>query len=88
MLLSNIKIFTQSFVVQLPNLMINGIFNLRRVTEHSAENKMTSQNLSTVFAPSIMPPPDFDKIGDSIPDLCNEIAALQLLIQHNKMIFN
>lgn len=62
--------------------------HLFRVTEHSAENKMTSQNLSTVFAPSIMPPPDFDKIGDNIPDLCNEIAALQLLIQHNKMIFN
>lgn len=49
---------------------------------------MTAQNLGTVFAPSIMPPPDFSKIGDNIPDLCNEISALQLLITHNKMIFN
>lgn len=49
---------------------------------------MTAQNLSTVFAPSIMPQPDFSKIGDSIPDLCNEIAALQLLITQNKKIFN
>ncbi|XKL66940.1 hypothetical protein PGB90_010360 [Kerria lacca] len=49
---------------------------------------MTAQNLSTVFAPSIMPPPDFSKIGDNIPNLCNEIAALQLLITYNKLIFN
>lgn len=62
--------------------------HLYRVTQHSGENKMTAQNLGTVFAPSIMPPPDFSKIGDNIPDMCNEISALQLLITHNKMIFN
>lgn len=64
------------------------IFHLARVVEHQKENKMSSQSLSTVFAPTLMPMPDLTKYGSSLPDLSNEIAALQLLIDHCYEIFS
>ncbi|XP_039289674.1 beta-chimaerin isoform X2 [Nilaparvata lugens] len=64
------------------------IFHLARVVEHQKENKMSSQSLSTVFAPTLMPIPDLTKYGSSLPDLSNEIAAIQLLIDHCYEIFS
>lgn len=62
--------------------------HLHKVTKYSERNKMTAQNLSTVFAPSIMPPPDLKNLGNKIPDICSEIAVVQLLITHQQLIFD
>ncbi|XP_046684323.1 beta-chimaerin [Homalodisca vitripennis] len=61
--------------------------HLTRVVENEPYNKMTSQNLSTVFAPTLMPPPDLSKSPTSLPDMTNEIWAIQLLIDHQSLIF-
>lgn len=54
-----------------------------RVVKNESYNKMSSQNISTVFAPTLMPPPDLT----ILPDMANEILALQLLIDHRGVIF-
>uniref|UniRef100_A0A0A9XGK7 Beta-chimaerin n=1 Tax=Lygus hesperus TaxID=30085 RepID=A0A0A9XGK7_LYGHE len=60
--------------------------HLAKVDEHQAVNKMSSFNLSTVFAPTLMPPCT-SKISASIPDMSGEINAINLLILYNKSIF-
>lgn len=57
-----------------------------RVTLRSDENKMTAQNLSTVFAPTLMPMPDL--IKGTIPDMNRDISALHLIIENQNVIFN
>ncbi|BES95760.1 RhoGAP [Nesidiocoris tenuis] len=60
--------------------------HLAKVDEHQAVNKMSSFNLSTVFAPTLMPPCN-SKISSSIPDMSGEINCINLLILYNKNIF-
>uniref|UniRef100_A0A1B6DY43 Beta-chimaerin n=2 Tax=Clastoptera arizonana TaxID=38151 RepID=A0A1B6DY43_9HEMI len=62
------------------------ISHLRRVVDNQQYNKMTSKNISTVFAPTLMPHPDFTA---GLPDLRREIKALQTLIdQHDHIFYN
>lgn len=61
--------------------------HLHRVVEQQHHNKMTSQNLSTVFAPTLMPPPDLSKCTSGLPDMTNEITAINMLIDYQAHIF-
>jgi len=58
------------------------------VTLQSDENKMTAQNLSTVFAPTLMPMPDLIEFKGTIPDMNLNISALHLIIENQNVIFN
>jgi hypothetical protein len=57
-----------------------------RVVQHQITNKMTAHNLSTVFAPTLMPAPDLSKCG-GLPGMTYEISALETLITHQQTIF-
>lgn len=59
-----------------------------RVTLRSDENKMTAQNLSTVFAPTLMPMPDLIDFKGAIPDMNRDISALHVIIENQNVIFN
>lgn len=59
-----------------------------RVTLRSDENKMTAQNLSTVFAPTLMPMPDLIDFKGAIPDMNRDISALHVIIKNQNVIFN
>lgn len=54
----------------------------------SDENKMTAQNLSTVFAPTLMPMPDLIDFKGTIPDMNRDISALHMIIENQNVIFN
>ncbi|XP_063230291.1 beta-chimaerin isoform X2 [Bacillus rossius redtenbacheri] len=62
--------------------------HLGRVAERHSVNKMTSHNLSTVFAPTLMPPPrDLSKcVG--LPGMTYEICALETMISHQREVFS
>ena len=62
-------------------------FCLFRVVQQQNTNKMTSHNLSTVFAPTLMPGPDLTKCG-GLPGMTYEISALETMITHQQAIFN
>lgn len=49
---------------------------------------MTAQNLSTVFAPTLMPMPDLIDFKGAIPDMNRDISALQMIIENQNAIFN
>lgn len=49
---------------------------------------MTAQNLSTVFAPTLMPMPDLIEFKGTIPDMNLNISALHLIIENQNVIFN
>ncbi|XP_014287385.1 beta-chimaerin isoform X1 [Halyomorpha halys] len=59
--------------------------HLAKVDEEQQSNKMSAYNLSTVFAPTLMPPPTTG--SHQIPDMSGEIKAICLLIQHHVAIF-
>lgn len=61
--------------------------HLNRVVQHQRMNKMTAHNLSTVFAPTLMPAPDLTKCG-GLPGMTYEISALETMITHQQTIFN
>ncbi|KAL1132269.1 hypothetical protein AAG570_010226 [Ranatra chinensis] len=68
--------------------------HLYRVVKHCAENKMSAQNLGTIFAPTLMPVATTTKNGGrggggggSIPDMTSEINVICLLIQYYHEIF-
>lgn len=61
--------------------------HLERVVQHVEANKMTAHNLSTVFAPTLMPAPDLEKCFGALPGMTWEIAALESLISHQAKIF-
>ncbi|KAK7872201.1 hypothetical protein R5R35_001761 [Gryllus longicercus] len=61
--------------------------HLFRVMEQHNVNKMTAHNLSTVFAPTLMPAPDISKCG-GLPGMTYEISALELMICHQQAIFS
>lgn len=61
--------------------------HLFKVDELQNLNKMSAFNLSTVFAPTLMPPLPADA-SRAIPDMSGEIKSLCLLIQHHPAIFN
>ncbi|XP_046982846.1 N-chimaerin [Schistocerca americana] len=61
--------------------------HLYRVSQHVDTNKMTSHNLSTVFAPTLMPSPDPAKISGAMYGMALEIAALEMLITHCETVF-
>lgn len=58
------------------------------MTLRSDENKMTAQNLSTVFAPTLMPMPDLIDFKGAIPDMNRDISALHVIIENQSVIFN
>ncbi|PNF20787.1 N-chimaerin [Cryptotermes secundus] len=60
--------------------------HLNRVVQHQITNKMTAHNLSTVFAPTLMPAPDLSKCG-GLPGMTYEISALETMITHQQTIF-
>ncbi|KAK9503945.1 hypothetical protein O3M35_010397 [Rhynocoris fuscipes] len=60
--------------------------HLAKIDEHHLVNKMSAFNLSTVFAPTLMPPSN-SKMSGVIPDMSGEINTITLLIQHQKIIF-
>ncbi|XP_050058542.1 N-chimaerin isoform X2 [Aphis gossypii] len=62
--------------------------HLHRVTLRLDENKMTAQNLSTVFAPTLMPMPDLIDFKGTIPDMNRDISALHMIIENQNAIFN
>ncbi|XP_060868844.1 N-chimaerin isoform X2 [Metopolophium dirhodum] len=62
--------------------------HLHRVTLRLDENKMTAQNLSTVFAPTLMPMPDLIDFKGTIPDMNRDISALHMIIENQNVIFN
>lgn len=49
---------------------------------------MTAQNLSTVFAPTLLPMPDLEDFKGAIPDMNRDISALHLIIENQSIIFN
>lgn len=61
--------------------------HLHRVMEKQVINKMTAHNLSTVFAPTLMPAPDISKYG-GLPGMTYEISALEIMISHQQTIFS
>ncbi|XP_021940281.1 beta-chimaerin isoform X2 [Zootermopsis nevadensis] len=61
--------------------------HLNRVIQQQSTNKMTAHNLSTVFAPTLMPAPDLTKCG-GLPGMTYEISALETMITHQQTIFN
>ncbi|KAK3929266.1 N-chimaerin [Frankliniella fusca] len=61
--------------------------HLHRVAQLSEINKMTSHNLSTVLAPTLMPTPDLALFSGSIPAMVHEITSLELIISHHSSIF-
>ncbi|XP_024081116.1 beta-chimaerin isoform X1 [Cimex lectularius] len=83
-------IMTKEALAHLPPAHYNTLkylmAHLSKVEEHQAANKMSSYNLSTVFAPTLMPPSS-SKMAGSIPDMTGEINSLNLLIHHQKLIF-
>ncbi|XP_073972532.1 rho GTPase activating protein at 5A [Rhodnius prolixus] len=62
------------------------IAHLSKIDEHHVVNKMSAFNLSTVFAPTLMPPSN-TKMSGVIPDMSGEINTITLLIQYHKLIF-
>ncbi|KAG8225298.1 hypothetical protein J437_LFUL001912 [Ladona fulva] len=75
------------------------IGHLFRVSQYESENKMTAHNLSTVFAPTLMPAPDVLPknispsgkgicSGGMLPGMGHEISALESLITNHDIIFN
>lgn len=61
--------------------------SLFRVVDHESQNKMTAHNVSTVFAPTLMPAPDLSKYG-GLPGMTYEISALEIIISNQQNIFN
>ncbi|KAJ9593463.1 hypothetical protein L9F63_014992, partial [Diploptera punctata] len=61
--------------------------HLHRVVQLQNINKMTAHNLSTVFAPTLMPGPDLTKCG-CLPGMTYEISALETMVTHQQAIFN
>ncbi|KAE8739615.1 hypothetical protein FOCC_FOCC014880 [Frankliniella occidentalis] len=61
--------------------------HLNRVAQLNEVNKMTSHNLSTVLAPTLMPTPDLALFSGSIPAMVHEITSLELIISHHDSIF-
>lgn len=61
--------------------------HLNRVATLHDVNKMTSHNLSTVLAPTLMPTPDLTLFTGSIPAMVHEITSLELIISYHESIF-
>lgn len=61
-----------------------------RVTEHSAENKMTASNLGIIFGPTLIKPrqADADVSLSSLVDYPYQALIVELLIRHHQMIFD
>ncbi|XP_024861479.1 rho GTPase-activating protein 29 isoform X2 [Kryptolebias marmoratus] len=64
--------------------------HLRRVTEHSEENKMTASNLGIVFGPTLIKPrqADADVSLSSLVDYPYQALTVELLIRHYQLIFD
>lgn len=63
---------------------------LSRVTEHSAENKMTASNLGIIFGPTLIKPrqADAEVSLSSLVDYPYQALIVELLIRHHQMIFD
>lgn len=63
---------------------------LSRVTEHSAENKMTANNLGIIFGPTLIKPrqADAEVSLSSLVDYPYQALVVELLIRHHQMIFD
>uniref|UniRef100_H3CTK5 Rho GTPase-activating protein 29 n=1 Tax=Tetraodon nigroviridis TaxID=99883 RepID=H3CTK5_TETNG len=64
--------------------------HLYRVTEHSAENKMTASNLGIIFGPTLIKPrqADAEVSLSSLVDYPYQALIVELLIRHHQMIFD
>ncbi|KAK6644343.1 hypothetical protein RUM43_000610 [Polyplax serrata] len=60
------------------------IEHLQKVVERHEYTKMTTLNMATVFAPTLMPVPD---LTNGIPSVINEITALEKIITHHLLLF-
>ncbi|XP_017775475.1 PREDICTED: beta-chimaerin isoform X2 [Nicrophorus vespilloides] len=61
------------------------IQHLKRVSQHSAINKMNPHNLATVFAPTLIGPPESS--NSMLPDMTADILLIENLILHCDAIF-
>lgn len=66
------------------------ISSLSRVTEQSAENKMTASNLGIIFGPTLIKPrqADAEVSLSSLVDYPYQALIVELLIRHQQMIFD
>lgn len=62
--------------------------HLNRVAQSHEINKMTSHNLSTVLAPTLMPTPDLTSLTGSIPAMVDEITSLEHIISYHDSVFD
>lgn len=60
------------------------IHHLNRVSLHSAINKMTPHNLATVFAPTLIGPPE---VADLLANVTSDINMVETLITHCDELF-
>lgn len=58
---------------------------LSMLTEHTASNKMTKENIAIVFAPSLLLPEGAQELG--LYELQNGISIVRLLVEHTEEIF-
>lgn len=63
------------------------IEHLFKVSKHQAINKMSAHNLATVFAPTLIGPPEFYNLGDGPPDITTDIFLIELIISNCNTIF-
>ncbi|XP_018318711.1 beta-chimaerin isoform X3 [Agrilus planipennis] len=59
--------------------------HLNRVSLHAAINKMNPHNLATVFAPTLIGPPESGSL--MLPDMTTDILLIETLILHCEKIF-
>lgn len=60
-------------------------FRLRRIASCSAINKMNPHNLATVFAPTLIGPPE--STDTILPDISSDILLIETLIFHYDKVF-
>lgn len=61
------------------------VFHLDRIMQHQSENLMTSNNLSVVFAPTILIPKE---LSQEMADVQVSREAVQFMLENCKDIFD
>lgn len=92
--ISRILLKSKDLLRQLPASNFNSlhylIVHLKRVVDHSEENKMNSRNLGVIFGPSLLRPrPTAAPVTiSSIADYSNQARLVEFLITYSQKIFD
>uniref|UniRef100_A0A8C2XYS5 Rho GTPase-activating protein 29 n=1 Tax=Capra hircus TaxID=9925 RepID=A0A8C2XYS5_CAPHI len=92
--ISRILLKSKDLLRQLPASNFNSlhylIVHLKRVVDHSEENKMNSRNLGVIFGPSLLRPrPTTAPVTiSSIADYSNQARLVEFLITYSQKIFD